>query len=426
MKHIPYLDRRMFLNQMAKSCLGVAAVSPLLAHPTLAALEAVAGTRSDGKAKSVIFLFMMGGQSHIDTWDPKPGSETQGPIDTISTPVAGLQLGEHLVRTARQARHLAVIRSMTSKEGSHPRGQYQLHTNYPPLGTMTHPSMGAWMLKTAGRMNDEIPGNITIGRSGYGAGYFGSEFEPFRIVNPEQALHNVEPPDGVDTARETRRRDLLDDLDSDFRARYPHKSVATYTRYYREAVRMMHSDDVQAFDVLAESDATRSAYGGNPFGLGVLLSRRLVERGVRYIEVAYNGWDTHQDNFERVGELTTNFDQAYSALLADLHSRGLLDETLVVVATEFGRTPRINGNNGRDHYPRAFSAVLAGGGIRGGQVYGGTDASGGNVIDKPVTLMDLNATIAHAAGVDHSTKVRSPSGRPFTMCDKGQPITALF
>lgn len=424
--HTSYLDRRMFLNQMAKSCLGVAAASPFLSHPTLAALEATAGGAAGGKAKSVIFLFMMGGQSHIDTWDPKPGSAAQGPIDAVSTPVSGLKFGQHLERTARLARHLAVIRSMTSKEGSHPRGQYQLHTNYPPLGTMTHPSMGAWLLKTAGRMNDEIPGNITIGRSGYGAGFFGSEFEPFRIVNPHQALLNVEPPRGIDNSRETRRRELLDDLDSDFRTRYPHKSVATYTRYYNEAVRMMYSEDVQAFDVNRETDTARSAYGENPFGLGVLLARRLVERGVRYIEVTYNGWDTHQDNFERVGELTTNFDQAYSTLISDLSSRGLLDETLVVVATEFGRTPRINGNDGRDHYPRAFSAVLAGGGVRGGQVYGSTNANGGEVNDKPVTLMDLNATIAHAAGVDPAAKVRSPSGRPFTMCDKGKPVTALF
>lgn len=419
-----YMNRRAFLNRMAKSCLGVAATAPWMSHSTLAALDTA--TPTGGKARNVIFLFMMGGQSHIDTWDPKPGSESQGPIEAIDTRVAGIRLGQHLVQTAKAAKDLAIVRSMTSKEGSHPRGQYQLHTNYPPLGSVTHPSMGAWLLKTTGRINGELPGHVTIGRSAHGAGFFGAEFEPFRIVNSSDALRNIEPPKAINAERYGKRLELLDDLDSEFRSRYPHESVATYTRYYGEAVKMMHSDDVQAFDVARESDTTRQEYGQNPFGLGVLLARRLIESGVRFVEVTYNGWDTHQENFERLDELGSTFDRAYSALLNDLRSRGLLEETLVVVGTEFGRTPRINGNNGRDHYPRAFSTVLAGGGIRGGQVYGRTSRNGGEVTDKPVTLMDLNATIAHAVGADPQTKARSPAGRPFAMCDKGQPLTALF
>ncbi len=421
------LDRRCFLNRMARSCLGVATL-PFMSGASWANVERqIAANGGRKPAKHVIFLFMMGGQSHIDTWDPKPGAESQGPLEAVRTSVAGIQLSSHLGRVAKHMDELAIVRSLTSKEGSHPRGQYQLHTNYPPLGTVKHPSMGAWILKEAGRLNASLPGNVTIGgRAAYGAGFFGSAQEPFMVNRADQGLSNLERPAGVTRERQDARLKLMDDLDSDFRTRFPDESVAAYTRYYAEAVKMMYSDDVRAFDLDREPDTMRQRYGDDPFGRGLLLARRLVQSGVRFVEVAYNGWDTHQDNFERVEELSDPLDRGLSALIQDLKSTGLLDETLIVVATEFGRTPRINGQGGRDHYPRAFSAAFAGGGIRGGQVFGKTDSAGARVVDSPVTLADVNATIAHAMGLDPQLEVRSPAGRPFKMCADGEPIRALF
>ena len=195
---------------------------------------------------------------------------------------------------------------------------------------------------------------------------------------------------------------------------------------YDDAVRLMESNDLKAFDLKDESESTRESYGSDNFGQGVLLARRLVERQVRFVEVQLGGWDTHQNNFSRVPERCSILDQALSALLDDLSKRGLLEETLVVLATEFGRTPNINVNEGRDHYPKAFSCMLAGGGIKGGQVWGKTDKEGREVIDQKVEIPDLNATIAYTLGLPLDEIIYSPTRRPFTLSDKGQPITQLI
>ena len=230
----------------------------------------------------------------------------------------------------------------------------------------------------------------------------------------------------VNSERFLRRLKKLENLNQCFAELHQQRDVAAYSKAYGEAVRLMRSSDLVAFDIELESAGMKKAYGETPFGAGCLLARRLVEHGVRFVEVVSNGWDTHADNFDRLGDLTPAIDQGLSALLADLDARGLLRETLVVLATEFGRTPDIDEDQGRNHYPKAFSSLLAGGGIRGGQTYGSTDAEGREVDEDPVSIQDFNATIAHACGLPLDHVLTSPSGRPFKVADKGTAVTSIF
>jgi uncharacterized protein (DUF1501 family) len=246
------------------------------------------------------------------------------------------------------------------------------------------------------------------------------------IGDPTSGLQNATRARGIDEGRFARRLDLLGKMNAEYRSRHDVRDVAAYDESYAAAVRLMRSEDLAAFDIDRESDAMRSIYGETAFGSGCLLARRLVEHGVRCIEVVSDGWDTHADNFDRLSDLAPSIDQGLSALLADLDARGLLQETLVVLATEFGRTPDIDQDQGRNHYPKAFSCLLAGGGIRGGMRYGKTDEEGREVIENAVSIQDLNATIAHAAGLSVDEVVTSPSGRPFKVADKGSPILELF
>ena len=253
-----------------------------------------------------------------------------------------------------------------------------------------------------------------------------SRFAPLPLGNPDQGLPNSTRPDGVTKEEYAHRLKLLRSFNAPFQSRFDVKAVRAYRDLYDEAVTLMGSRDLAAFDLKQEPEALRTAYGDNSFGQGCLLARRLVENDVRFIEVGLGGWDTHDDNFERVADQAGILDRALSTLLADLASRGLLQETLVVVATEFGRTPQLNQNQGRDHFPKAFSGLLAGGGIIGGHVHGQTSETGHEVVADMVTPPDFNATIAQALGMPLTQVVTAPAGRPFTVADKGKPLTQLF
>jgi uncharacterized protein (DUF1501 family) len=254
----------------------------------------------------------------------------------------------------------------------------------------------------------------------------GPKFGPLVLNNANEGLRNSKLRDGLSESDFADRLMLASQFDKKFHETYTHDKVKAQREMYDDAVRLMRSEDLKAFDLTQESEATRENYGTNGFGQGVLLARRLVENDVRFVEVSLGGWDTHSNNFASVSQRASILDQALSTLLADLTRRGMLEETLVVVATEFGRTPRINQNNGRDHFPKAFSCMLAGGGINGGQAYGVTDETGENVIENKVQVPDFNATIAHALGLPLDKVVLSPSKRPFTVAHKGRPILDLF
>ncbi len=419
------ITRRNFVAGLAKACLGATVLG---STKWLASAENPAGEKSlPGKAKQVIYLYMLGGMSHVDTLDPKENKEVQGPYKPIATSVAGVQLGQHLPLVAKEMGKIALIRSLTSKEGAHERARYQLHTSYPPLSSVAHPSLGSWVAKMAGKRNPDFPAYFNVGNMSFNSGFFENEYDPFRIGDPENALLNIVPPKQVSQERMDRRLKLMQGLNSDFHHEYEKwEPVRDYSTFYDRALSMMRAKDLDAFDLTKEKDEDRERYGKNNFGQGVLLARRLVERKVRFVEVSLANWDTHQENFTRVKDLSTQLDQALSALLQDLSKTGLLSETLVVVASEFGRTPRINEGDGRDHHPKVFSSLLAGAGIAGGQVYGSSDAKGEDVKDQPVTMMDVNATIAKAMGLNPHEETVSPVGRPFRLAADGKPIQKLL
>jgi hypothetical protein len=431
MKTDTYLSRRRFISRAAKTFLGVSALpaGSLLSDSTLRAAGAGASPlRQIPTAKRVIYLYMNGGMSHLDTFDPKPGQEVMGPTGVIRSKADGQRISEYLPRTARQMDKVAVINSMYSTQGAHKQGNYFMHTSYELRSSIRHPAMGAWALKFQGAANPSLPANVMIGNesSHPGAGFFESRFSPLMINNPEEGLRNSTPRRGVSEADLAYHLDLSAQLDRGFVEKYGQKNVQAYTDMYADAVRLMQSRDLVAFDISKEPEGLRARYGKNSFGQGCLLARRLAEHDVRFIEVSLGGWDTHNANFVNVPENADILDNALATLLDDLERRGLLDDTLVAVATEFGRTPEINPNEGRDHHPAAFTCLLAGGGIRGGQFYGKTNDSGSEVVENRVKVPDYNATIAYALGLPLDTVLFSPSKRPFTLADKGQPIVELF
>lgn len=426
--HSGELSRRQFAARTASSLLGVGLLPNIFTPKAQAAFENSSKLKQVATAKNVIYLYMSGGQTHLDTWDPKEGVETAGPTKPIKTSADGVRISEYLPLTAQQMHHACVINSLTSTQGAHEQGNYMMHTSYDLRGTIRHPAMGAWLNVFQGGGNGTLPNFVFIGNDSRhpGSGFFPAQYNPLYVNNPENGLKNVKLQPGLTEDRFAKRMALADELDKGFRTTFPHRNVKAYADMYDDAMKMMKSEDLKAFDLTEEPEELRRAYGREAFGQGCLLGRRLVERGVRFVEVSLGGWDTHNANFVRVPELCDTLDHGLSALLQDLHSRGLLKDTLVVLTSEFGRTPDINQNVGRDHYPKAFSAVLAGGGIAGGTVHGKTDKEGREVVEGKVTIPDFNATIAYALGLPLDQVIYSPSKRPFTVADKGQPITGLF
>ncbi|MEQ8762531.1 MAG: DUF1501 domain-containing protein [Planctomycetota bacterium] len=421
------VSRRDFVAGAAKAFLGLTAM-PWLA-PAARALQDDGVPTKPATARNVIYLFMNGGMSHLDTFDPKPGEETQGPIEAIQTKADGVRISQYFPSLAQQMDKIALVSSMFSNQGAHAQGQYFMHTSYLLRGTIRHPSLGAWVSRMRGRINPTLPAHVAIGNGVDDAscGFLESEHAPLPIGDPEAGLQNSTRAEGVSPEAFDRRLARLQQMNGEFAQRYDQKAVRAYDKMYEQAVRLMSSEDLAAFDITREPDSLREAYGSDPFGQGCLLARRLVEHGVRYVEVGNGGWDTHNENFDAMADKCPPLDRTLATLLADLDSRGLLHETLVVLATEFGRTPDIvAGRNGRNHYPKAFTCWMAGGGIRGGQRYGATDAQGREIADRMVTVPDFNATIAHALGLPTDHVMTSPSGRPFRVADKGEPVTALF
>lgn len=286
-------------------------------------------------------------------------------------------------------------------------------------------------MKVKGRKNKEIPGFVTIGSGAAAAspGFFGVKYGGVPLGRPDEGLKDSTIPFTVGAEDFDRRLKLADALNKDFHSKHNNTEARAYDELYDEAVRLMKSEDLKAFDIRDEPQSERAAYGDHAFGQGCMLARRLVEHGVRYVEVGLGGWDTHYGNFTAVEARCNVLDQAYANLLIDLEAKGLLDTTIVALSTEFGRTPTIkaNHNNGRDHHPGAYSSLLAGGGIKGGMIYGSTDSNGARVKQNRVSTEDFNATIAHGLGIDTTSVLLSPSGRPFKIGGKdGKPVKSLY
>ena len=417
------LSRRQYISQLAKTCLGVGLL-PLVGDYIHA--DDLGPTKLLARARSVIYLNMSGAMSHVDTFDPKPGTDQAGPVEAIQTSADDIILSQYLPTISQHMHNAAIVRSVTSNQGAHEQAGYLMHTSYQKRGTISHPTFGSWVSKLKGKMNSTIPGFVKIG-GGYGsAGFLESQFGPVPIGNPRAGLANSKKADYLPPDRFNDRLNMSSILNDNFTDKYPMKQVRAYTDLYKDAIRLMNSSDIKAFDISAEPAHMHEMYGDSNFGQGCLLARRLVENKVRYVEVTRGGWDTHDDNFTRVEVNCVDIDKAIGALLMDLERRGMLSETLVVLTSEFGRTPDINPRNGRDHWPNAFSAMFAGAGIKGGAVYGSSDDHGKRVVDKPVKPEDLNATIARLLGISTLDVHYSPSGRPFKVAHDGEPIMDIM
>lgn len=432
------ITRRQFMVNAAQSYLGVSLIPMLGTAISTPAFAQGSKGGNQATAKSVIYLNMNGGMSHLDTFDLKPKAdreEIQGPTQELKTNVDGASVSSNLEGIAGIRDKMCVINSMTSTQGAHEQGQYLLHKNYNPRGTTVHPSLGSWVLKLGGRINESIPGYVAVrtGSEYTSGGFFGASYSAAPIGSPDEGLQNVDRYGSVSKDDFDARLSLAAKMNAEFHNEFNQQQVEAYDGLYDEAVSLMRSEDLVAFDLSKEDRQTRDQYGRNHFGQGCLLARRLVGHGVRFVEITLSGWDSHYDNFAAVEARSKTLDKAYTALIKDLEKHGLLDSTIVALNTEFGRTPDIvkHHNNGRDHHPAAFSAVLAGGGIKGGTTYGETDRIGRKVSDKPVTHRDFNTTIGYALGLDVEKTLYSPDKRPFTLTGKdntghGEPIKELF
>jgi hypothetical protein len=407
------------------------------------------------RRKSCILLWMTGGPSQTDTFDPKPGHANGGEFKAVETAVPGIFVSEHLPKLAKQMKEIAIIRSMSTKEGDHGRATFNLRTGYQQAGPIRYPTLGSLVAKELGSDEAELPNFVSIAPfrgfnpAAFGPGFLGPQYAPLivgerAVMDPQGGsdarnlsfkVEDLSLPPGVDTSRADSRLGLLGSLRQDFLATHPGTGPLSHQDAYLRAVRLMRSAAAKAFELEEEPAAVRDAYGRTAFGQGCLLARRLVERGVPFVEVTLSsaegamaaGWDTHQQNFDTVKRLSGVLDPAWAALMDDLRSRGLLDSTLIVWMGEFGRTPKINPQAGRDHFPAAWTTVLAGGGIKGGQAIGSSGPDGMLAKDRPVSVPDFLATVCRALGVDPMGQNDSGIGRPIRIVDpKAKAITEVL
>lgn len=387
-------------------------------------------------ADAVIYIFLEGGMSHIDSFDPKPFApiEIRGELGTVNTNVDGIQLSGLWSRTAQVADKIAIIRSMTHGEAAHERGAHNMLTGYKPSPAITYPAMGAVISHELSTRNN-LPPYICVpdasGGFGFaGTGYMSTAFGPFSIggdpVNDQFVVRDLNLPPGVDESRMDRRKGLLAAVDAHFRRLDRSEQLDAMDSFYQRAYSLVSSPQAkEAFNIKAEPDSVRDAYGRTPIGQRLLMARRLVEAGARYVTVFSGGWDMHIDVHGYMRAQVPPLDQAYAALLNDLESRGLLKRTLVVLATEFGRTTRINKDRGRDHWPKVFSIAFAGGGVRGGQVIGESNAYATEPKDKPVSPGDMAATLFTLLGIDPTKNLMAPGDRPIRIVREGAMIPGL-
>jgi len=372
----------------------------------------------EGKAKSLILLWLDGAPSQLETFDPHPGTPIGGPTRAIQSTVPGLNFAHPLPKLAREAKSLCVVRSLTSKEGDHDRARYFMKTGYRPIPSVVHPALGAVCGKELSGEGLKLPPYITLlGKDERaGGGYLGDDYDPFVVLDVAKPVPDLSSP--VEKTRRDRRFAALDVIEQSLSKERPKLAERTnHGGRIRQALELMDSPQVSAFDLGKEPDSVRRLYGDSPFGKACLAARRLVEARVPCVEVQLRGWDSHANNFNIHDRLCADLDPGISGLIADLRSRDMLDSTLVVCVGEFGRTPAINGVAGRDHWNTGFSGILAGGGIRAGFVYGKTSPKGSTDVENPIAVPDFLATILTALGVDLRKEYTGPLGRPMKVCE---------
>lgn len=432
------LSRRQYLQAAGLGLVGTSLSGWL---PALA----VRAADAPGRRRQCILLWMSGGPSQMDTFDLKPGHANGGLFQEIDTVAAGVRFSEHLPQLARQADRLALLRGVSTKEGDHGRGTYLMHTGRPPQGPIRYPAVGAMLGKELGDAASGVPSYVSVSPfrafnpAAFSSGFLGPRYSPLTVAAMDQPqatnatdesgyarlqVDDLAPPGDVSPSRFQTRLELWRSLQEKFLTSRKSPGTLAQDTIYRNAVQLMGHEVVRAFDLSEESRDVRDAYGKGRFGQGCLLARRLIQSGVPFVEVTLTGsgenqigWDTHANNFPAVQQLSRELDDGWSQLMRDLSDRGLLDSTTIVWMGEFGRTPKINGSAGRDHFPVAWTCALAGGGIRGGSVYGATSADGAEVKDGKMDVGDLLATVCAALGLAPDKENVSSEGRPIKLAE---------
>ncbi len=442
----PSIDRRRWLKAAGLSLAGASASGWL---PALAS-----GLAADPRRRrQCVLLWMTGGPSQIDTFDMKPDHANGGEFKEVETNVPGLRFSEHLPELAKQADKLAVVRGLSTKEGDHGRGTYLMRTGQRPEGPIRFPCMGSALSKELAREDSKLPNYISIlpysavNRDAFGPGFLGPSHSPLTVAaadNPaasvqispegyaELTVNDLELPEGVDREQFEKRAKLWKKLQEDFLSKHQSGAPIAHDTIYKRALQLMDGDVAKAFDLTEERTKVRDAYGRGQFGQACLMARRMIERGVPFVEVTLGSlapgsthWDTHQNNFATVKQLSEQLDIGWSALMRELDERGLLETTTILWMGEFGRTPGINKDTGRDHFPSAWTCVFAGGGIQGGAVYGKTSADGTTVEEGKAEAGDVPATLCAALGVPPDKENTSEIGRPVPIAE-GEPIQAIL
>lgn len=383
----------------------------------------------EGPAKSIIFIYMPGGMCHQETFDPKPYApiEYRGPMNSIATNVDGIRINETWAQTAQITDKLAICRSMTHGEAAHERGTHNMFTGYRPSPALQYPSMGSVVSHEFGPRHD-LPPYVCIPNQPNefaGTGYLSSSYAGFSLgADPATdgfKVRDLGLPGGVDDKRFVTRRSILDTVNAHFKQKEEADALDAVDTFYNRAYSMISSQQArEAFDIEKEDPKLREQYGRNTAGARLLLARRLVESGVRFVTTTYGGWDMHNNIEAGIKSQVPPFDQAFAMLIRDLDGRGLLDSTLVCIASEFGRTPKINGNAGRDHWPKVFSVVMAGGGLKKGVVYGSSDATASEPEENALTVSDWATTIYHQLGIVADKELMAPGDRPIEIVDGGK------
>ena len=387
----------------------------------------------DGPAKSVIFIFLPGGMAHQESFDPKPNApiEYRGPFSSIQTNVGGIYLSENWKNTANIMDKITIINSMTHGEAAHERGTHNIFTGYKPSPALNYPSIGSVISHEYGVRNN-LPQYVCIPNQPNefaGTGYLSSSFAPFSLGSDPAdlnfAVRDLSLPQGIDEIRFNKRKKALEIVNSGFKSESD--NFIAMNSFYEKAYNLLDSPQAkEAFDLSKETDKTKDEYGRNTAGSRMLMARRLIESGVRFVTLTYGGWDMHDNIAVGMSNQVPAFDQAFAKLINDLDERGILNETLVCVSSEFGRTPKINNTSGRDHWPKVFSTILAGGGIKRGMVYGSSNSTASEPQDNPVEIEDWAATIYDRIGINADKELMAPGGRPIEIVDGGKIIKNIL
>ena len=399
-----------------------------LTGATLPFLDAQASVPSaSARAKSVIYIFLSGGLSQYDSFNMDVDKSVLGQSRIIGSNADGVRVSHYFPTLAQHMDKLLVLNSMQTNQGAHPAGIYKMLTSYNPRSSITHPELGAWVSKRLTTEQDSLPNFVSIGKSSAGtAGFFPGQWAALPVASPDRGIDFIQRNQEVSEDKFNKRLDILSSLNNGFEQDYGTKDTQSYVDTYKGSLRFMTSKDIDAFDLQTENQKIVDLYDRQEFGRRCLLAGRLVERGVRFVKVELGAWDYHNNLYGRLPANARSLDKGLSSLLTHLTEKGLLDSTLVVVSTEFGRKPAINPNAGRDHHPDGFTCLLAGAGVKSGEIYGTTSKDGQTAAENVFDVTDFNATIAWRLGIDPNYEEKTPNGRPFKLANRGEPRTELF